>query len=232
MMEKRFAKREQLKQLSASELEAMAIELYNEKRWSGGESLRQILECRKYKMNENFVFTPEVIEKLLWIDREIKHCVNQLQKNGEQIARNLEEMIKDKDSFFNDYEVDVAITPQIIEWSDYYEEECETEDEIFGVIDCNNRESPYHATTKSINLRCLGPDDVYFEEVECRCICCVRNTEFEKYHVGWIMHELLDDTCWSLPDIIRINKIDYVICVKYQHYYPVNRHIIGPYSVQ
>jgi hypothetical protein len=169
-------------------------------------------------MNENFVFTPEVIEKLLWIDREIKHCVNQLQKKGEQIARNLEEMIKEKDFLFNDYEIDLLISPQIIEWSDHYEEECETEDEIFDVIGYGSIESDYKGATIAINLRCLGPDDVYFEEVECRCMPFARNTEFEKYHVGWIMHRLLDHTCWSLPDIIRINKLWCDLRVEYQHY--------------
>jgi hypothetical protein len=210
------ARIDQLERLSASELEAMAIELYprGKKRINEDLYLEDILEWRKYKMNENFVFTPEVIEKLLWIDKEIKHCVNQLHKKGKQVVRNLERMINKKDAFFNDYEMDLLIYPTIIEWSDNCEEECETEDKIFEVMDYAH----YDRAPISIHFRCLDSDETYFEEVECWNMPFARNTEFANYKVGFITHKLFDHTDWSLPDIIRINEIWCDLRVEYQHF--------------
>ena len=98
-MEEVFRSRsiEELNSYSVSELEAMAIEaneMRTKCRVKDETSFYFILRVRQIKLNRDFVFTPEYIEKFLWIDREIKKCVNKLQKRGERLNKHLERQIK------------------------------------------------------------------------------------------------------------------------------------------
>jgi hypothetical protein len=200
-----------LKNYTVSELEKMAILSGTDKR----ELLNDILSVRQEKLNSNFVFTPENIEKILWIDKQLKDCLNSLLQEGTRIVRRLNCEMKKKDTFFNDYEIEALVCPVITEWNEEAQAMCESENEIYDLLNgrsyCDNnalvRFDPRHSR-----------DECYFGDLNWNRMIGARNGEFEKYHIGYAMHELYSHSFWSLPDIVKINGFDATIHVEYQHY--------------
>ena len=207
---------EELNSYSVSELEAMAIEaneIRTKCRVKDETSFYFILRVRQIKLNRDFVFTPEYIEKFLWIDREIKKCVNKLQKRGERLNKHLERQIKKKNSFFNDYEIEALIDPKILVWKEEYQSlsELDDDDGILNVID----EFHYNNHFKlEFNLR--HPHSCYFHD-NWNTMVGAGDT-FANYHIGYGMHKLYDHSFWSLSDIVKINEIWCDLRVEYQHF--------------
>ena len=193
-------------------LEAMATSIYTGK-YRERETLREILEERKRKLNKKFVFTPEHIEKFLWIDREIKKCAQILQEKGVKITKELEKMVSEKDAFFNDFEVEAIISPVIVEWSDEYQCESETEDKIIEVIE---------ELGKSFILKFKPsetlPNCCYFGDLNWNDMLGAGSTIFADHHIGYGMHDLCDHSLWSFFDIVRITDFWCDIKVLYQHF--------------
>jgi hypothetical protein len=203
---------ERLEKHSVPELETMAIE--SDKHKAKDDTLADILYVRQEKLNDAFVFTPENIEKILWIDRQLKDRINKLQQEGERIVRRLEREIKKKNSLFNDYEIMVLVFPKILEWSEEEQSMIEPEDRIHELLECNSHHDTHIEFDPSYKHNC------YFDEEKLNWnnMIGARNGEFEGHHIGYAMHELYDHTLWSLPDIVKINEFWYDIRVEYQHY--------------
>jgi len=174
------------------------------------------LQVRQHKLNEEFVFTPEHIEKILWIDQEIKKCVHTLQKEGEKMVKELDLLTKKKNSFFNDYEILAVIDPKILIWKEESQSLCEPDEEdgIIDVIDNYHHETnfrlefnPHHAE-----------HSCYFSDFNWNILIGAKNNEFANYHIGYGIHELYDHSLWSLQEIVKINAIWCDLKVEYQHY--------------
>jgi len=199
---------------SPATLEVMAVSIFTARNWDR-DTLRGLLEERKRKLNKDFVFTPEYIEKFLWIDREIKKCVQKLQQQGEKVIKDLEKLIQKKDAFFIDFEVEAQIFPKIIEWSDNYECECETEDKIVEIIDWIEKEHNYILRFSPA----LKDSSCYFSDLNWNDHeLGARKGTFADYHIGYGMHELCSHSLWSFPDMMRINEIWCDLKVLYQHF--------------
>jgi len=192
------------------------------------------LEARKHKLNQEFVFTPEHIEKFLWIDQEIKKHLNRLRIEGEKLVEDLEKITKDENSFFNDYEIEAIVTPKILVWKEEYQSlsELEPEDGVLDEID------HYHFEHKDDELK-FNPrhleTSLYFDEFysdedkkkgtnnwntmvyEWRDLI-KENPALVKHHIGYGMRQLCNNTLWSLQDIMLINEFWCDIKVEYQRY--------------
>ena len=208
-----MSREEQYENLSIAELEAMAIKQHFQQE-KDKSLIHEILEIRKDKLNENFVFTPKHIEKFLWIDQEIKRCVNELQRQGEKIIKDVQKLMNKKNAFFNDYEIKAVMKPCILD-----EEGIGVEDEIIDLIDDfqGNRllYSFLYFDPRSPHKEC----NPYLDNLNWNGNSFIgAGSTFADYHIGFGMHELYDHSLWSYPDIMRISQIDCNICVEYQRY--------------
>ena len=209
-------KREEFEKMSVAELEALAIELPHESE-RDKPLMRELFYARKRKLNKGFIFTPEHIEKFLWIDKEIKMCVEKLQQQGEKVIVDLEKLIQQKDAFFVDYEIDALIFPRIIEWSEEDQCECETYDKIIEILDWLEEgylESVLYFSPKS------ELDICFFGDLNWNTsgLIGVEDSIFANHQIGYGMHVLCDHSHWSFPDIMRINNIWCDLRVLYQRF--------------
>jgi len=210
-------KREEFEKMSVAELEALAIELPHESE-RDKPLMRKLFYARKRKLNKGFIFTPENIEKFLWIDKEIKMCVEKLQQQGEKVIEELEKLIQEKDAFFVDYEIDALMFPRIIEWSEKYQCECETEDKIIEILDWLERDC-YYGSVLYFKPD-MEPDGCFFGDLNWNTsgLIGVEDSIFANHHIGYGMHVLCDHSRWSFPDIMRINNIWCDLRVLYQRF--------------
>jgi hypothetical protein len=221
--EKLGEKMKKIENQSVSEIETIAIGLsrkLTKGRSRGMLALRLILGERQHKLNKDFVFTPEHIEKFIWIDEEIKKCLNSLRKEGEEKVKELELIIKNEKSYFIDYEIEAVINPRILIWKEEFQSLCEP-DEDDGIIDVIDG---YHYDTffrLKFDPRHLD-HSLYFEEFNTidnwNTMVGAKNNEFENYHIGYGMHELYEHSLWSLSDIMKINDFWCELKVEYQRY--------------
>jgi hypothetical protein len=200
--------------LSVSELEAIAIRCYQERKypWNPSESFTLLLEVRKDKLNANFVFTAEHIEKILQIDRQIKNHLNTLRKEGKEIIKEVEPRVKKKDSFFNVYEIEAVINPKILIRSedDKSLNGLYKENGILDVIDI------YHHVTHFVLEFDPRYNEPFFEEENWNNWIGTKNKEFADYYIGIAMCELDIYSMWSWEDIVKINDFRCEVNVKYQ----------------
>ena len=105
----------EIEKYSVEELEELAIELDRKMRENKllSDSLMKVLRVRQGKLNRDFEFTRENINKLLQLDCRLMECFEKLKKEGEHVVQNLKKRINNNDSFLNDYEVEAVVTPLI-----------------------------------------------------------------------------------------------------------------------
>ncbi|MDL2241839.1 hypothetical protein LJB91_02910 [Bacteroidales bacterium OttesenSCG-928-L03] len=215
---------EELDQLSVSELETLAInasKIITRSSYTGENDFHNILAKRKLKLNQEFVFTPEYIEKFLWLDQEIKRYAGILKEKGEKMLEDLERMIKDEDSFFNDYEIEAIISPFI--------EEDDDDDYYNGIMWAIES---FHDCELKFNIKHIE-DSLYFEENYTDGKVGTNNwnttipkwrdlitekPELAKYNIGYGMHEICDHSLWALQDIMQICDFHCDLRVEYQKY--------------
>ena len=226
--------REELDQLSIPELEALAIkahEIRGKSSYTGEDDFRNILEERKYRLDKEFVFTPEYIEKFLWLDQEIKKYANILREKAKKMLEDVERMTKDENSFFNDYYIECIVMAHIPIDDD--DGDVKEEDKILEVIES------FHYKTGDIWKVKFLPNHIehslYFEDLLrdkdkenglynwSRTIYKWRdlikeNPELAKHNIGYGMHQLCDDSLWAFQDIMRISDFYCDLKVEYQKF--------------
>ena len=200
------------------------------------------LEARKYKFNQEFVFTPEHIEKFLWIDQEIKKHLNRLRIEGEKLVEDLEKMTKDENSFFNDYEIEAIVTPIMSPYIDENQSLSELEQQSLSELEQGEgvlyEIDHYHFKHKNDKLtfdprrseRSLYFDEFYSDEdkkkgtnnwnimvYEWRDLI-KENPALAEHHIGYGMRQLCNNCLWSLQDIMLINDFWCDIKVEYQRF--------------
>jgi len=208
--------RQKFEKHSLAALEAMAVSIFTNPDWDRN-TLREILEERKRKLNKDFVFTSEDIETFLWIDSEIKKCVQKLQQQGVEIIKNLEKLTQEKDAFFNDFEVEAFIRPVIMEWIDLRI----AEDPISEIINWVEGDFILSFKPSIEHPNCCYFGDLNWNDHE---LGVVKGT-FADYHIGYGMHALCDHSLWSFPDMMRISDIDCELKVQYQHFEKIEEEI-------
>jgi hypothetical protein len=219
-------KKEKFEKMSVAELEILAIELPS-KNESDKPLLHELFYVRKQKLNKDFIFTPEHIEKFLWVDREIKMCVQKLQQQGEKVLKELEKLIHQKDAFFMDYEIEAFITPVILELdNETAPYDYRTEDKIIELIDWieTNCVQPSILNFRP-NAELLYKNSCWFGDLNWNTssLIGVEDCIFANHHIGYGMHVLCDHSHWSFPDIMRINNIWCDLRVLYQRYKRIGR---------
>lgn len=219
---------EELEKCSVSELENLAFEISEKTKKPRNRDLRNILQMRQHKLNKEFEFTPEHIEKFLWLDQEIKKHLNHLRKEGVKLLEDLEKLTKSGNSYFNDYEIEAVINPKILIWreEDQSLTELEEEDGILNVIDDFHHKKHFCLEFSPRHFE----HSLYFDEpcdkdflnwnttIHKWRDLIAANKELAHHHIGYGMHELYDHSLWALQDIMQINDFWCELKVDYQKF--------------
>jgi hypothetical protein len=206
----------EIEHYSVETLESLAVELYENDiarkthaydRWM----VWDILMKRAHKLNRNFTWTSENIDRLLKINDKLTEVFEKAYKEAKSVVSGLEKRIQDNDPFLKDYEVEIELTPYMHDPDD------ETEDEFALVLSepignsaishhfshCDSRnqhdEIPLYIDKK------LNWNIEYFDET------------VNDYYIGYAIHALLDNH-WSFPDILRIKTIWGDVKIDHQHF--------------
>ena len=165
--------------------------------------LHDILQARKRRLNANFKFTPKNISRFIKINDMLADRFKKARREARPLMKKLEQRIKDKDSFLNDYEIEMQIKPIIATKTVFMQPEFYEvlEDVIYHRRRCliRNRSA----------LRSYFRDDEYSapDHRNWAKHTVVLGDVFAKHHICFLMHELCEHPYWSLPDILKIKLI-------------------------
>ena len=198
-------------QCTVEELEKMILtEYYDVQRECMNEKLDAYLTVRRWKLNSEFEWTPEAIEKFLALDKKMIECFERLYQEAEPLYAVLNKR-KDEDKNF-DFEIEPKVRPSILlpdNDTGYYAGG--------GINHILINEWPEHFVLTSPSLR---PEDradndylnkdfnynIYFSEV------------FKGHYISYCMYEFHNHQhYWSIPDILKINNFWADLSVEYQH---------------
>jgi hypothetical protein len=222
-----------LKKYSLKELETLAVELYEKyfkaklcleggdwpphkkdilKRINTTPSLDDILSERQYRLNHAFKWTPKTIARFLEVNKLLADTLQKAFHEARPLLLEIEERIKNKDSFLHDYEMEIQLHPYIGKSGALYEMMAEMTgySRGGGLTRCQWNIHDYYGD----NAR----ERDSLDHLNFNTDSGLHHKEFEKHHICYAMHELCDHSrLWSFPDILKITSIWIDVKVWFQH---------------
>jgi hypothetical protein len=213
----------QIKNYSVEILESLAIELYKND-FEGKTNTRDyrmihnILMERARKLNRNFTWTSENVDRFLKINDKLMEVYEKTYKEAKSVVSGLEKRIQDNDPFLKDYMVEIELNPCM------YEPYKKTDDDFAFVLsqpigfaaiwDIFSHSHDRHARIQDNKIpisidKSKNWNIVFFDET-------LEGTLYN-YYIGYPIHELLNGH-WSLSDILKIKTIPVDLKIEYQHY--------------
>jgi hypothetical protein len=206
----------EVKKYSLETLENMAIGLYDDAihKKHPFDLLSTILRERVVRINQNFKWSNENIQKLLKVDNNFIETFENAYREALLAAGELERRIENRDPFIKDYEIEIKITSYSAWQSSNHDDICIDDVLSAQLYDCcpiqhhishdfcnsETRELPvYLDKSKNWNIE-------YFGEV------------FKNNYISFAIHTLLISHIWSFQDIININRIWANVKVERQYF--------------
>jgi hypothetical protein len=201
--------------LTIPELEKIAIVWYNrhhrviDNLYHGFDEKRDFLESimgtRSVKYTNLFPLTEEYIDRYLLLNQKIMDCFERSRNEAGAIAKIMEQRLKNKDEYFNDYSLEIKI--EITELGDSNNSAKTTiEDVLFALLDDYIMRTGY----------CSGTDSSTWDD-DWSDLCGLPQSRLRGQNICYGMHELWEHTVMSWQDIIGIKEIVANVTVKYQH---------------
>jgi hypothetical protein len=213
-------RREGLMSYSVEQLEEMIL-----KRWKVSKEiefdneLSDYLYVRKRKINDTFEWTPENMEKLIRLNQKLIECWEKLDAEARQTLKTIKKRMDESDKFLHDFNMDAVVEASIYV-PDEDGEFGEAEDGIEEVLNCvihnnsvvNCRGYSFYDIDKppSENIY-LDPEQNWNRDISPK-------GKFDGYFISQAIHDLYHHTCWSFPDILRINSLWTELHVDYQNF--------------
>ena len=207
--------RNKLKKLSAAELEAFAIHLYNKKSkrpfWS--DTLRMALLYRSSKLNSDFSWTKTNKRKFFEINNRLMNIFEKSYNEALISAKTLEQRIQNKDPFVSDYEIEIELQHYIFDRNDY-EDECIAlvlSEPDYYPINYSISHSSFIRNTKELPIYLdisLNWNQQYLKGI------------FNDHYICYQIHLLLENH-WAFQDILNISKIWSDVNVIHQHHHSI-----------
>jgi hypothetical protein len=198
-----------LEKLSVNCLEEIA-EFYEREPYG---LIRYILITRREKLNREFKWTDEKINRFLKINEQIMDAFNKADKEGKALLEILENRLKNNDPFLHDYLIKVKLRLFILEPDEETGELVERGEGIYWILYSTLPE-------KSILRYYIDTNDsfvkLYFDK-KLNWNTEYFGDEFSKYYIGYGIHEILDHGTFAWEDILKINEIWAEVNVIYQH---------------
>jgi len=203
---------------SIDQLEEAIMSLYalHHKSRQEKDELMEALLIRKLKMNERFEWTPENREKLLRLNQKLIECWTKIREEAKQTIETLHKRINEPDNFLTDYYVEAKVLSFIYipdEDGRFWEaQDCIEEVLIDSLDDCKYVVNYDSFESKEDLDYCKYLDRAHYYHDD-----PIFDKEFEAHFISLAVHELYDHTLWSLPDILRINRLWAEVQVVKQH---------------
>jgi len=199
----------------AAKLYDVIFNRYHYPKYDMEKMLTYVLWERRKRLDTDFKWTDENKARLLFIsDRLYEACVKGWQEATETAAA-LEERIKRKDSFLNDYEIKITLNvyPKIGGEREAAEAVAEHlgEETLRSLKLCishchydNFIKNEDYKTDITIN-KSINWNSEYF------------NGEFDNDYISYAIHDMLDTHVWSFADILSIRDIWVNVEVTHQY---------------
>jgi hypothetical protein len=182
------------------------------------DELKICLFARRRKINDIFEWTPENINELLNLNQKLINCFEKLKNEAISIAKTFQKRIEEKDDFLHDFEIEAKITPFVymLDGSGmFYEAENGIERILMDSLD--EYSVLYHhfklneTTDSEINMIYLNIEQNWSND-------SIFGGKFDGQFISQAIHDLYDHTCWSIPDILKINHLWTELRVVHQNF--------------
>ncbi|GHV10327.1 hypothetical protein FACS1894162_3830 [Bacteroidia bacterium] len=196
------------------ELEVIALRVYLKPKWSveyidtpEHKLLELALECRKRKLDADFVFKPTVLEKIRQLDAQIMACQEKLCKEAEQEIVRLNQKKETGNTFLNEFDfvLECKVTPYIFKQDT---ERGVLFDEYDGIDELVSAMFPvfllHFDGETSEHLR---GHEYFKEKINWNESDMPIQVDIADFRISWGMHELCGHSPFSLSDILRINYL-------------------------
>lgn len=176
--------------------------------------IESLLQERRKQLDSAHIWTDENRKQFLLVDSIIQKSCNNASREALEVARDLEDRIKQNDSFINDYRIDVILNayPKFGS-NDNAEKTVEgylaegillpfesTSHNVYKLVnDAKDYSRPYIDKNKNWNTKYFG-------------------NEFKDSYIGYATHMLLDSGFWSFTDILSVKTVWSDVNVSHQHY--------------
>jgi hypothetical protein len=174
------------------------------------DKLEELLYERQHKINKSFEWTPQNMEKLLHLDQKVMNCFEKMRNEAmPPLIKALEKYSDDKDGF----EIKAMVTPFILV-PDEDGELSEPEDGIESIL--HEMLDDY---ILKFNLKIKGKrKNLHLEkDLNWNIDSCLQGKLAEHY-ISYAIHQLVDHSCWSLADILRINHLGATMHIEHQNF--------------
>lgn len=177
----------------------------------GEPDLRELLFVRKILLNKVFQFTPESAARFARISDQLTDCVTKARAEAAPVVAELQRRIEARDPFLTDHEAALHIQP-------FLPGSGGEEPNIQDVL-----EELLHGSYAFLRpLASCDEGDLYTgRELNWNSDAPLsRHQELASHHIGYAMHELCAHALWSLPDILKIDRIRVDVAITRQHLRP------------
>jgi len=202
---------------TVKQLEEVIADYWHVEKKKVTEKLKDYMAIRYMKLNETFKWTPENIERFLYINQKIINCFEKIRNEAKCLCNTLQKRIDEKDDFLHDFYIEANVIPYI-HVADENGTLCEAENGIERILTdmidedtelCTHWIRDEDDANRMIYLRkdmLNWSDSPVFEG------------KFNECFISQAMHELYDHSYWSFPDILKINHLQTVFDVVCKNY--------------
>jgi len=211
------------------ELESYPLERLEEmilKRWKVSkeieldDELSDYLYARKRKLNSAFEWTPENMEKLIRLNQKLVECWEKLDVEAKQTLQTIKNRMDKSDDFLQDFNMDAVVQVFILvpDEDEELDEPNEGIEEVLNWVISDNA---------AVNRGCYSlydldesSEDIIYLDREQNWNIDFKG-RFDEHFISQAIHDLYDHSCWSFPDILRINRLWAELKVDYQNFVEV-----------
>jgi len=209
---------EELTSYSVERLEEMILERWNPVAMDKDEKFTDYLYARKWKINNAFEWTPENMEKLILLNQKLVECWEKLDAEAKQTLKTIKKRLDKSDNFLHDFNMEAVISAFIYvpdENGEFYEADG-------GIEEVLNFSMPDDGIVNSHRYHICDidkpPSDIiYLDRKQNWNTHPQFDDKFNEHYISQAIHDLYDHTCWSFPDILRINRLWVELKVDYQN---------------
>jgi hypothetical protein len=198
---------------TVEQLEEMLIEHYSDCYDTEDAKFNALLCLRKRKLDEAFEWTPESLEKIVLFDKKLNKCFEIAHNEIKRLLPEFKKRIKDRGDLFNDFEIEINISPSIYEIGENGELGNAVEGGIEEILMNYEEEIPHHTDRRDLegylNKHQKQEYDRFYSQIL---------KDYEERYISVALfrfHEYSE--IWSIPDILKINRLWMRLNVDYQY---------------
>jgi hypothetical protein len=206
-----------LENYDIEELEKLAVELYEDCRYNKTSNeqyidlLDEVIGERAYRLDDNFKWTEENVEKLLKSNDLLISAAEEGHVKAQSMIEKFD-IKRDENYFLIDYDIEIKLIPYI---RGYVDPETDWSS-CFMFVLCEPKNDKHLLTFDADNTQYFDRTDnwntAYFYDENGEQLDC-----FKDKYISHAFHELLDAQ-WCFQDIININKVLVEVNVLHENY--------------